>query len=265
MILNGRPPLLYKTLLLLVNDVHTGIVSAEDLLTEIVKCLLVIRDEKLQWMETVKDRIKASEGAMPLSAEGIVTLINQHLHCRGASRLPVLIVAAAYQAAQAHLGERIKPLQAHNAADEQTGSLGDLEITLINEEAVITSYEMKLRKVTVEDIDRALQKISKYSGRVDNYIFITTDVIEDEVKNYAASLYERTAGIEFVVLNCIGFLRHFLHLFHRLRMAFLDAYQELVLTEQESAVSQPLKEAFLALRQAAENVEDGPTSPTLPD
>jgi DNA adenine methylase len=35
----------------------------------------------------------------------------------------------------------------------------------------------------------------------------------------------------------------------------LDAYQELMLAESESAVSQPLKEAFLALRQAAETDE----------
>ncbi len=35
-------------------------------------------------------------------------------------------------------------------------------------------------------------------------------------------------------------------------MDFLEAYQQLVLDEPESAVSQPLKEAFLALRQAAE-------------
>ena len=38
-------------------------------------------------------------------------------------------------------------------------------------------------------------------------------------------------------------------------MQYLDAYQELVLAEPESAVNQPLKEAFLALRQAAESGE----------
>lgn len=43
-----------------------------------------------------------------------------------------------------------------------------------------------------------------------------------------------------------------LHLFYRLRMSFLEAYQELVLVEPGSTVSQPLKEAFLAMRQAAE-------------
>jgi hypothetical protein len=42
------------------------------------------------------------------------------------------------------------------------------------------------------------------------------------------------------------------YLFHRLRTDYLDAYQALVLSEPESAVSQPLKEAFLALRQAVE-------------
>ena len=38
-------------------------------------------------------------------------------------------------------------------------------------------------------------------------------------------------------------------------MQFLEAYQELVLAEPETAVSQPLKEAFLAMRQAAESNE----------
>ena len=50
-------------------------------------------------------------------------------------------------------------------------------------------------------------------------------------------------------------IRHSLHLFHRLRIEFLDAYQSLLLAEPDSAVSQPLKEAFLSLRQAAESAE----------
>ena len=59
------------------------------------------------------------------------------------------------------------------------------------------------------------------------------------VSDHAATLYESTGGTEFVVLDCLGFLRHFLHLFHRRRGKFLDAYQSLV------------KAAFLALRAAA--------------
>lgn len=164
----------------------------------------------------------------------------------------MLVVVAAYKVAEEHLGERVLPLHSHNAADEQTGALGDLEITVLGDDQVVTSYEMKLKRVTTEDIDRAIQKICHH-GRIDNYIFVTTDVIEETVAEYAASIYDRTGGIEVVVLDCIGFLRHFLHLFHRLRMQFLETYQELVLAEPESAVHQPLKEAFLALRQAAES------------
>lgn len=191
--------------------------------------------------------------AIPLSAEAIVKLIEQHLNCKNSSRLPVLIVTAAYRAASGYLGQLALPLASHNAADEQTGALGDVEITLLNDENVITSYEMKMKKVTVDDINRALQKITASNQKIDNYIFITTDLIEQSVHEYAVGIYEQTGGIEVVVLDCISFLRHFLHFFHRLRIDFIEAYQQLVLDEPDSAVSQPLKEAFLALRQAAES------------
>ncbi|NJL10520.1 MAG: hypothetical protein HC908_11055 [Calothrix sp. SM1_7_51] len=98
-----------------------------------------------------------------------------------------------------------------------------------------------------------MQKIGYSEHKIDNYIFITTDFIDEDVREYAADIYEQTGGIELVILDCISFLRYFLHLYHRLRMNFLEVYQQLVLDEPESAVSQPLKEAFLALRQAAES------------
>ncbi len=246
----GNYPKLYQTALQLLTDVYEGRASAEDLLTETIRWLLIIRDEKLLRMETLLAGLKSSGDAIYLSAEAIVGLIRQHLNCKGSSRLPVLIVAAAYHAASKHLGERALPLESHNAADEQTGSLGDIQITLIDDDNVITAYEMKTRRITQNDIDRALQKIN---DKIDNYIFITTEEISEQIQDYAASIYEQTGGIEVVILDCIGFLRHFLHLFHRLRMQFLEAYQELLLAEPESAVSQPLKEAFLALRQAAES------------
>ena len=173
------------------------------------------------------------------------------IQCPHTSRLPVLVVAAAYKAAETFLGERAQPLYSHTAADKQTGASGDLEITLIDDDEVITGYEMKDKRVNRADIDRALQKIAESGKRVDSYIFITTDTIEVEINEYASSVYERTGGIEMVILDCIEFLRHFLHLFHRIRIQFLDAYQELVLVEPENFVRQELKEAFLVLRRAA--------------
>ncbi|NPV87076.1 MAG: restriction endonuclease, SacI family [Anaerolineae bacterium] len=250
----GRPESVYKATLQLLDDVYQRKITAEELLTELVRWLLVVRDEKRQRMRSLLASLRAAKDETSLPAEGIIGLIEQHLKLKNTSRLPVLVVAAAYEAASDYLREQVQPLQRHNAADKRTGSLGDLEITLIDEQQVVTSYEMKTRKVTKNDIDHAIEKVLKSNPLIQNYIFVTTETIDQEVVNYAYGIYEKT-GVEMVVLDCIGFLRHFLHLFYRLRMRFLETYQELLLNEPESAVSQPLKEAFLALRQAAESQE----------
>lgn len=254
-ILVGRPPQVYRDTLQLLDDVARGKVTAEQVLIDTLRILVLVRDEKQERMKTLVAALQHGEDALPLASEQIVTLLRQHLACKHSSRLPVLIVAAAYQAAAKHLGEKAMPLRGHLAADEQTGAGGDVEICLTNDERVCTIYEMKSKRVTQDDIDRAIQKVMERKPRIDNYVFITTDIIEDEVAEYAAAMYEETNGTEIAILDCVGFVRHFLHLFHRLRIQFLDAYQALVLGEPDSAVNQPLKEAFLSLRHAAESDE----------
>jgi len=251
----GRPRRLYTETVQLLDDVASGKVAADLVFVETVRVLLKVRDENLARMASLEDSLKHTEGALPLSSEAIVTLITQHLASKGASRLPVLIVAAAYSAAGERLAESVCPLKGHNTADLQTGAVGDVEICLVGDEAVVTAYEMKMKRVTIEDIDVAYTKIARAKNKIDNYIFITTDAIDRDVAEYAASFYEKTGGTEIAVLDCIGFLRHFLHLFHRLRMDYLNAYQTLLLSEPDSAVSQTLKEAFLALRKVAESDE----------
>ncbi len=167
----------------------------------------------------------------------------------------MLIVTAAYQAASSLLGEHAKVLSSHNAADEQTGAAGDVEICLTSDDKVRTVYEMKQKPVTIWDINRGIEKLTNLPA-VHNYIFLTPDLIDPAVQEYAVGVYQRTGGIEFAILDCIGFVRHYLHLFHRHRTAFLDAYQALVLSEPDSAVSFALKQAFLALRQAATPVTE---------
>jgi len=247
----GRPRQIYKATLQLLDDVYQKRVSAEDLLTEIVRILLIIREEKEGRIRILLTGLSAEE-TLPLSSEEIINLIEQHLLCKNASRLPVLIVAAAYKSVGKKLGERMSLLHRHTAADKQTGSLGDIEVCLESDDHVVTVYEMKMKRVTIDDIDRAVQKVQSANHRIHNYIFITTEAISDDVRSRASQCYEETGGTEVVVLDCIGFLRHFLHFFHRSRIEFLNAYQELVLSEPDSAVSQPLKEVFLALRRAAE-------------
>ncbi len=251
----GRPRDLYKKTLELLEDVALERVAADVLFVETLRLLMLLRNEKLARMTSLLGALEHTDGALPLSSEAIVTLISQHLACKNASRLPVLIVAAAYEAAGVLLSEKMLPLNSHNAADFQTGSLGDVEICLIGENSVVTAYEMKMKRVTNDDIDSAVIKIARASNKIHNYLFITTDVIDPFVVQYAASFYEKTDGTEIAILDCIGFLRHFLHLFHRIRASYLHTYQALVLNEPDSAVSQALKEAFLALRQAAESGE----------
>jgi len=247
----GRPKKLYDTVIELITEVHNNEIEAGDLLAEIIRWLLIVRDERRHRIETLFASLKTSEADLSLPAETIVTLINQHIALPKSARLPVLVVAAAYQAAQVYLGEKHLSLQGHNAADKQTGALGDIEIVLKDDGGVVTVYEMKAKRVTREDIEIALLKLAETKHDVDNYIFITTDRIDDDVKDYAATIHSRT-GVEFVILDCINFLRHFLHLFYRIRMQFLEAYQELVMREPDSAVNPLLKEAFLSLRLATE-------------
>lgn len=249
----GRPRDLYNQTLQLLDDVAENRIAANVLFVETIRMLLNLRDEKLARMASLIEALKRTEGGLPLSSEVIVTLIGQHLACKNASRLSVLVVAAAYQVAGECLAESLLPLKAHNAADLQTGSIGDVEICLLGEDDVVTAYEMKMKRVTIDDIDNAMMKIAKVPKRINNYLFITTDKIDVDVSEYAAKFYEESGGTEIAIIDCIGFLRHFLHLFHRIRMDYLNAYQALVLNEPDSAVSQALKEAFLALRQASES------------
>jgi hypothetical protein len=114
---------------------------------------------------------------------------------------------------------------------------------------------MKNKAARRGDIDRALQKIAGQGRHVQNYIFITSESVADDIREYARSKYDETGGVEIAILDGIGFLRHFLHLFHRLGKDFLNQDQTLVLHESDGAVSQGLKEAFLALRQAAESAD----------
>lgn len=254
-VMEGKPPQAYSDTLQLLDDVYKKRVTAEQVLTDALRILLIMRDEKKARLELLVSSLKHGSQLLPLASDAIVTLLQQHLACKNSSRLPVLIVAAAYDAASDSLGERPVELKGHNSADEQTGAMGDVEVCFVSDGRVCTIYEMKSKRVTHGDVDRALQKIAERKPRIDNYIFITTDIIETPVAEYAANMYEQTAGTEVAILDCIGFVRHFLHLFHRLRARFLDRYQELVLQEPDSAVSQPLKEAFLSLRKAAETDE----------
>jgi len=234
MVIAGTPRKMYEELILLLDEAYTGKVTSEDMLAECIRLLLLLRNERDTRIKQLLGELATSNTEIPLSSEEIVDFVRRHMASPNASRLTV------------------KPLLFHNAADSQTGAIGDVEITLIDDHKTVTTYEMKDKVVTVEDIDIAVEKLALSNKRPDNYLFVTTALIDVKVLQYAKLQYKITGGIEFAILDCLQFLRHFLHLFHRLRVDFLALYQELVLDEPESAVNQPLKEAFLTLRRQSE-------------
>ena len=246
-----RPVYVYNDMMDILDYVEKHPQTAYRILCQTLAALVQIKQETETRMSQLVESLSANKEHI-LSSEEITMLLRQHLDCKGSSRLPVLMVAAAYQAVQHMTKEINRSLLAHNAADSQTGATGDIEITLQSDDKTITCYEMKKKKVAKDDIYVCVEKLSKLQQKPDNYIFITTDKIDEDVKELADSLYGKM-GIEIAVLDCIGFINHFLHFFHRYRTSFLNHYQQLVLNEPTSAVSQPLKEAFLSLRRVAES------------
>ena len=246
----GRPRDVYKDVLFLLDIVNKNKITAKVMLLDCIKILMTVKNESAKRLKTLMSGLKTSSDESHLSVEEIVNLLIQHLACKNSSRLSVLIIAAAYKSAEKYLKQKVLALKAHTSADKQTKSFGDVEITLTDDDEVVTCYEMKTKEVIENDIYIAIEKI-KQSSHLDNYIFITTEPVKEIVQEVAKKSYSST-GIEITILDCIGFIRHFLYLFYRIRMAFLDEYQKLVLSEPASAVSQELKEAFIVLRKAGE-------------
>lgn len=250
----GNNKEMYRKAVLILESIENGKVPAILVLKELVRLLVIMRNEKRKRLDSFINELATRDDSLHPSSEAIFDLIAQHLQCKKSSRLPVLIVYAIYRTIGLHIGEDVLPLNAHNAADLQTKALGDIEVCLSEkEDSIVTVYEMKKRRVSVNDIDIAVNKIANSKYRIHNYIFITTDTIDSVVSDYARQIYDRTGGTEIIVLDCLGFLKYFLHFFHRHRMSFLNEYQQCVLGEPESAVRQELKEAFLVLRKVLES------------
>ena len=249
--LMGRPRKLYEYVLSLLDDVARKKISPQNLLREIVRLLVIRRDEQKSRMETLLANLQQSDPSH-LTVDAIANIVQQHLNQRHSSRLPVLAFHAIYRTIQTQLNERAIPLQAHNAADSQTKALGDIEIAVQESDEVITVYEMKTKEITRADVSKAFRKLVQSQSDIKQYLFITTKPVSDSVAEEIYKVNEQQYGVEFAALDCVSFLRYFLHLFYQQRLVFLDAYQDLVLSEPESGVRHPLKEVLLTLRQAAE-------------
>lgn len=92
---------------------------------------------------------------------------------------------------------------------------------------------MKAKRVTKDDINHALYKINQSGAQIDNYIFITTDVIDLEVKDYAASLYDEMGGSKLLFWIVLAFYAIFYICFTAYDWSFWKHIKDLCLPNRK--------------------------------
>ena len=136
---------------------------------------------------------------------------------KGASRLPVLALYAIYSVLLNELsrykGKKLKELEAHSAADAQTGAIGDIEIVNVADGTAFEAVEVKHGQiVTKAMVDSAKQKIK--GRQVDRYYILTThqqhepsEEVMSEVENV-----KRLLGCQMIVNGVIPTIKYYLRL-----------------------------------------------------
>ena len=135
---------------------------------------------------------------------------------KGGSRLPVLALHSIYKVMMSELsrynGMKLKDLELHSAADSQTGSIGDIEIT--NEDgSIFEAVEVKhMIPISKELVDIAKQKIR--GSQVDRYYILTThsqhdpsEDVQKEVENV-----KKLLGCQMIVNGVIPSIKYYLRL-----------------------------------------------------
>jgi len=96
---------------------------------------------------------------------------------RGASRLPVLALHAIYSVMvpelKRYVGRTVKPLNEHSAADSQTGSLGDIEVSNDGNNEIFEAVEVKHGLPITEAIAADVQE-KVMDKNVERYYILTT-------------------------------------------------------------------------------------------
>lgn len=96
---------------------------------------------------------------------------------RGASRLPVLALHAIYSVMVPQLrrysGKTVRPLQEHSAADAQTGSIGDIEVSDDATSEVVEAIEVKHGILITESVAADVQQ-KVMDKSISRYYILTT-------------------------------------------------------------------------------------------
>lgn len=193
--------------------------------------------QRLQWLS---DEIARRVSSLPPSSAVTLRFVDRVLDCSDAKKLKRLAILAGLKTIVDHAGgtSSLVLQSGRPHAREQ--------VEWANADRGRTQYVFVPEVIETATIDAVLPPFADESD-LSHLVLITTETTDPAVHKYASGMYRRTWGTEFAILDCPGFVRHFLHLFHRHRVAFLAAYQDLVLSEPESAVNFAGKQLFLSL------------------
>lgn len=235
-----KPSALKKAFLDVFDYVEERNVDANEMVDYLMQSLIILRD---------KHQIRLS---LPnnLSKADIVHTLHKHFHyhyqCKGASRLPVLALYAAYQCTvedcRRYDGKQLLPLESHTSADAQSGRLGDIDVVDENGnpfEAVEVKFDIP---VTYDIVEIAKEKIIKTN--ITRYYILSTAEVKETDRGKIHEAIQRIKAVHGCDLEVNGVessLKYYLRLISS-PAVFLRRYTALM--ESDEAVMYEHKAAW---------------------
>ena len=205
--------------------------SAKEALACLLHCQMILRESKKITLSIPKTK----------DIQLIVGLFNNHFFhqykaSKGASRLPVLALYAVYSVlidqVNRYKGMTLKPLEAHSAADAQTGAIGDIEISKGKNGEIFEAVEVK-HNIAISDIiiQNAAKKIMDKS--VDRYYILTThqNCEPDEELSKSISIIKEMYNCQLIANGLIPSLKYYLRLLSDPSLVF-PKYVELLVEDK---------------------------------
>lgn len=176
-----------------------------------------------------------------LSIKEIINLLSDHFNwqynSRGASRLPVLAIYAAYQTMMGQIsrynGKKLLTLACHTSSDTQSGRLGDIDI--VDEdgnpfEAVEVKHGIPISHQIVLTAKSKIQPTT-----VKRYYILSTAPIKDDDKDAIETdikQIKNTHGCQLVTNGVLPTIKYYLRLLED-TPSFIDCYANLLAADSD--------------------------------
>lgn len=234
------PPALKEAFLKIIDGVQEGRLDPHTALIYLLQALIKHRERK---------SIKLPR-PINLTIEEVVDLLGKHFNhtyrSRGASRLPVLAIYALYEIlieeVERYEGKFLRELMPHQASDERSGLLGDIQIDTAEGE-VYEVVEIKNRQIDYSTVLSVYNKLQKKPPK--NYYILTTasynlDENIKEIIGKARSIF----GTHIIINGVLPTIKYYLRLVRDVSL-FINKYVDLL--ERDEGVSVEMKEAWIKL------------------